>query len=91
MFKLLKNSLFIFCLITTTVAFGRSTDYFKYTLGHMVKNKCNTLCQREIITQELGHSVFLLVKSIIAEIHYQITQQNKQITQKNTKKVWSNK
>jgi len=83
-FKLLKVSLFVFCLITTTVAFGRSTDYFKYTLAHMVKNECNTMCQREIITQELETAMYLLIKSVIAEIRYQITQQYRE-------KEWSNK
>ena len=77
MFKLLKITIFLFCLITTTVAFARSTDYFKYTLAHMVKNQCNSMCQREIITQELEIAMYLLIKSVIAEIQYQITQQNK--------------
>ena len=77
MFKLLKITIFLFCLITTPVAFGRSTDYFKYTLAHMVKNQCNSMCQREIITQELEIAMYLLIKSVIAEIQYQITQQNK--------------
>ena len=84
MFKLLKITIFLFCLITTTVAFGRSTDYFKYTLAHMVKNQCNSMCQREIITQELEIGMYLLIKSVIAEIQYQITQQNKE-------KRWLNK
>ena len=77
MFKLLKVFLFVFCLITTTVAFARSTDYFKYTLAHMVKNECNSMCQRKIITQELETAMYLLIKSVIAEIQYHITQQNK--------------
>ena len=52
MFKLFKITLISFCILTTTVAFGRSTSYFEATLVHMLSNECDRSCRKEIIESE---------------------------------------
>jgi len=48
MFKLIKITFIVFCILTTTVAFGKSSHYFENTLVHMFSSECNKKCREEI-------------------------------------------
>jgi len=72
MFRIVTVLVFLFCLLTTTVVFGRSTEYFKTTLVHMVGNECNSKCRNEIIKSEIDKSVILLLQVMISELNYQL-------------------
>ena len=53
MFRLLTILFFCFCLLTTAVAFGRSTSYFEATITHMFSSECNSHCRSKIIKYEV--------------------------------------
>ena len=72
MFRLLTIILFLFCLLTTTMVFGRSTQYFENTLFHMVGNECNKKSRQEIIKSEIDKSVILLLQVMINELNYKL-------------------
>ena len=62
MFKFLKISLITFCILTTTVAFGKSTQYFESTLVHMLSSECDRSYRTEIIESEVDLATILLLK-----------------------------
>ena len=43
MFKFIKIIFFLFLLLTTATAFGKSTQYFETTLVHMFGSDCNSV------------------------------------------------
>jgi hypothetical protein len=68
MFKFLKISLISFCILTTTVAFGKSTQYFETTLVHMLSSECDRSCRTEIIESEVDLTTILLLKVVGKEL-----------------------
>jgi len=81
MTKFIKITIFLFCLFITTMVFGRSSEWFETTTAHMVKNSCDRNCRMEIIEKEIEYSVLLLMKSVLAELQYQLEE-------KTRKKIW---
>ena len=78
MIKFIKITIFLFCLLVTTMVFGRSTEWFQTTTAHMVKNSCDKHCRSRIVEQEIEYSVLLLMKSVLAELQYQLDQKSKE-------------
>ena len=72
MYRIITIFVFLFCLLTTTVVFGRSTQYFETTLVHMLGNECNQKCRQEIIKSEIDKSVILLLQVMISELNSQL-------------------
>jgi len=72
MFRFIKIIIFLFCLFTTTMVFGRSTEYFETTLIHMIGNECNSKCRNEIIKSEIDKSVILLLQVMINELNHKL-------------------
>ena len=72
MFKFFKITIFLFLLLTTATAFGKSTKYFENTLIHMFGNDCNSKCRQEIIKSETDYAVVLILKLISTELHQKL-------------------
>ena len=81
MTKFIKITIILFCLLVTTMVFGRSSTWFETTTAHMVKNSCDKGCRKNIIEEEIEYSVLLLMKSVLAELQYHLDQKSK-------KKLW---
>lgn len=78
MFRFIKIIIFLFCLFTTTMVFGRSTEYFETTLVHMIGNECNSKCRNEIIKSEIDKSVILLLQVMINELNHKLMEFQKE-------------
>ena len=79
MFKFLKISLITFCILTTTVAFGKSTQYFESTLVHMLSSECDRSCRKEIIESEVSLATILLLKIVGKELQQKLIQLEKEV------------
>ena len=63
------------------MVFGRSSEWFETTTSHIIKNSCDRNCRMEIMEKEIEYSVLLLMKSVLAELQYQLDE-------KSRKKIW---
>ena len=79
MFKLVKILLIGFCILTTTVAFGRSTSYFETTLSHMLSDECNRSCRTKIIESEVYIATILILKIVGKELQQKLIQLEKEV------------
>ena len=79
MFKLFKITLISFCILTTTVAFGKSSQYFENTLVHMFSSECNKKCREEIIKSETDFAVILLLKVVSQNLQQQLLKLERQV------------
>jgi|TARA_B100000925_G_scaffold110125_1_gene81280 hypothetical protein len=79
MFKLFKITLISFCILTTTVAFGRSTSYFEATLVHMLSNECDRSCRKEIIESEVDLATIMILKLVSKELQQKLIQLEKEV------------
>ena len=79
MFKLIKITFIVFCILTTTVAFGKSTHYFETTLVHMLSSECDRSCRTEIIESEVDLATILLLKIVGKELQQKLIQLEKEV------------
>ena len=79
MFKLFKITLISFCILTTTVAFGRSTSDFEATLVHMLSNECDRSCRKEIIESEVDLATIMILKLVSKELQQKLIQLEKEV------------
>ena len=79
MFKLFKITLISFCILTTTVAIGRSTSYFEATLVHMLSNECDRSCRKEIIESEVDLATIMILKLVSKELQQKLIQLEKEV------------
>ena len=79
MFKLFKITLISFCILTTTVAFGRSISYFEATLVHMLSNECDRSCRKEIIESEVDLATIMILKLVSKELQQKLIQLEKEV------------
>ena len=68
----------IFCLIFTTHASARSNEYYKSVVVNALMNDCSTKCKKTIFESEIEMAVYHLMKSIIAELQFQLSQKRKE-------------
>jgi|TARA_R110002050_G_scaffold215010_2_gene351158 hypothetical protein len=79
MFKFFKILLISFCILTTTVAFGKSTHYFETTLAHMLSDECNRSCRTRIIESEVDIATILILKIVGKELQQKLIQLEKEV------------
>ena len=76
--KFIKITIFLFLLIFTSHAFGKSNEYYQRTMAHML-SECNSICQKKIFEQEVQHAFFLLIDAVINQIEFEISQKKKEL------------
>ena len=76
--KIIKIFILIFCLTFTTHALARSNEYYKSVAINALMNDCSTKCKKTIIEAEIEMAVYHLMKSIIAELQFQLSQKRKE-------------
>jgi len=79
--RVIKVLIFIFFLTFSAHAFGKSNDYYKQTLSHIL-TQCNSGCQKKVFEQEVHQAFFVLMDSILNQMRFELSQQKKE-------KLWS--
>ena len=79
--RVIKVLIFIFFLTFSVHAFGKSNDYYKQTLSHIL-TQCDSGCQKKVFEQEIHQAFFVLMDSILNQMRFELSQQKKE-------KLWS--
>ena len=76
--KILSVFVVIFCLIFTTHTLARSNEYYKSVVINALMNEYSTKCKKTIFEAEIEMAVYHLMKSVIAELQFQLSQKRKE-------------
>ena len=76
--KLIKTLIFLFLLIFTTHAFGKSNEYYQQTIVHVL-TECDSICQKKVFEQEVHQAFFVLMDAILNQIRFELSQKEKEI------------
>ena len=66
-----KKVVFLFCLIFSTSAFGKSSEYYKQTLIHLLI-ECNSKCQKQIFEQEIKYLFYEIFEQLLEKIRMEL-------------------
>ena len=72
--RVIKLLIFIFFLTFSVHAFGKSNEYYKQTLSHIL-TQCNSGCQKKVFEQEVHQAFFVLVDAIFNQLSFELSQQ----------------
>ena len=72
--KIIKSLVFLFCLLLTTHAFGKSNDYYQQTLTHILI-ECNSKCQKQIFEQEINYLLYEIFERILGKIRLELLEE----------------
>ena len=78
---IIKIFILIFCFTFTGHAFGKSPEYYRTTLAHVL-TKCNSKCQKKVFDQEVHQAFFVLIDAILNQVQFELSQKKKE-------KLWS--
>ena len=79
--RVIKLLIFMFFLTFSVHAFGKSNEYYKQTLSHIL-TQCNSGCQKQVFEQEIHQAFFVLMDSILNQMRFELSQRKKE-------KLWS--
>ena len=72
--KIIKSLVFLFCLLLTTHAFGKSNDYYQQTLTHILI-ECNSKCQKQIFEQEIKYLLYEIFERVLEKIRLELLEE----------------
>ena len=72
----IKLLIFIFFLTFSAHAFGKSNDYYKHTLAHVL-TQCNSECQKKVFEQEIHQGFFVLMDAVLNQLSFELSQKIK--------------
>ena len=75
--KVIKLLIFIFFLTFSVHAFGKSNEYYKQTLSHIL-TQCDSGCQKKVFEQEVNQAFFVLMDAVLNQIRFELSQQKKE-------------
>ena len=76
--KIIKISIFLFCLLITTMVFGKSNEYYQATIVHLL-TECNSSCQKKVFEDEVHKSFFTLMDAILNQVRFELSQKEKEL------------
>ena len=76
--KLIKTLMLVFLLMFTTHAFGKSNEYYKQTLTHIL-TQCNSKCQKQVFEQEVHRAFFVLMDAVLNQMRFELSQKEKEL------------
>ena len=79
--RVIKVLISIFFLTFSVHAFGKSNEYYKQTLSHIL-TQCNSGCQKKVFEQEVHRGFFVLMDAIFNQLSFELSQKKKE-------KLWS--
>ena len=71
---MIKVIIFSFCLLLTTLASGKSNDYYQQTLTHILI-ECNSKCQKQTIEQEIKYLLYEIFERILEKIRMELLEE----------------
>jgi len=74
--RAIKVLIFIFFLTFSAHAFGKSNDYYKHTLAHVL-TQCNSECQKKVFEQEIHQGFFVLMDAVLNQLSFELSQKIK--------------
>ena len=74
--RVIKTLIFIFFLTFSAHAFGKSNDYYKQTLSHIL-TQCNSECQKKVFEQEIHQGFFVLMDAVLNQLSFELSQKIK--------------
>mgnify|MGYP001254957180 FL=1 len=74
--RAIKVLIFIFFLTFSAHAFGKSNDYYKHTLAHVL-TQCNSECQKKVFEQEVHQGFFVLMDAVLNQLSFELSQKIK--------------
>ena len=67
--SLIKKLFFLYCFLHTNDSFGKSDEYYRMTLIHLLTNsECNTECKKIILEQEIKFLFIEIFEKILKQI-----------------------
>ena len=75
--RVIKLLIFIFFLTFSVHAFGKSNEYYKQTLSHIL-TQCDSGCQKKVFEQEVNQGFFVLMDAVLNQIRFELSQQKKE-------------
>jgi len=75
--RVIKVLIFIFLLTFSVHAFGKSNDYYKQTLFHIL-TQCNPECQKKAFEQEVHQGFFVLMDAVLNQLSFKLSQIKKE-------------
>jgi len=74
--RVIKTLIFIFFLTFSAHAFGKSNDYYKQTLSHVL-TQCNSECKKKVFEQEVHQGFFVLMDAVFNQLSFELSQKIK--------------
>ena len=74
--RVIKTLIFIFFLTFSAHAFGKSNDYYKQTLSHVL-TQCNSECKKKVFEQEVHQGFFVLMDAVLNQLSFELSQKIK--------------
>ena len=74
--RVIKLLIFIFFLTFSVHAFGKSNEYYKQTLSHIL-TQCNSECQKKVFEQEIHQGFFVLMDAVLNQLSFELSQKIK--------------
>ena len=73
-----KKVVFLFCLIFSTSAFGKSAEYYKQTLVHLI-TECNSECQKKVFEQEIKYLFYEIFEQLLEKIRMELLDEKRKL------------
>jgi len=72
--------LFVFYFLSTNHSFGKSDEYYRMTLIHLLTNsECNTECKKLILEQEIKVLFIEIFEKILKQIQLELLEERGKI------------
>jgi hypothetical protein len=72
--------LFVFYFLSTSHSFGKSDEYYRMTLIHLLTNtECNTECKKIILEQEIKVLFIEIFEKILKQIQLELLEEKGKI------------
>jgi len=72
--------LFVFYFLSTSNSFGKSDEYYRMTLIHLLTNtECNTECKKIIMEQEIKVLFIEIFEKILKQIQLELLEERGKI------------
>jgi hypothetical protein len=76
----IKTLFFLLCFLFTTHTFGKSDEYYRITLIHLLTNsECNTECKKIILEQEIKVLFIEIFEKLLKQIQLELLEERGKI------------
>jgi len=79
----IRSVIFLFCILFTTHAFGKSNEYYRAVLVNFLTD-CDSKCQKEVFEREVHQAFFSLMDAILNQLRFELNEERKKLWEKNS-------